>query len=81
MKSGSTLTIDSGPFVNEQSIKGCYFGSSDISRDIPILVEKYLSGELLLDQVISHRIGIDDLDEAFDRIRNGEGARSVLVFE
>lgn len=81
MKSGSTLTIDSGPFVNEQTITGCYFGSSDLQRDVPLLVDHYLAGRLLLDEIISDRIGLADLDVAFDRLRNGEGARNVLIFD
>jgi S-(hydroxymethyl)glutathione dehydrogenase/alcohol dehydrogenase len=80
-RQGTVLPIDAGPFVNEQTIRGCYFGSSDIREDIPELVRLYLAGELLLDELISHRIGLSDLDEAVGRLRRGEGARSVVVFE
>ena len=81
MKKGSTLTLDSGPFVNEVSIQGCYFGSSHLKRDVTSLVDRYFDGSLLLDEVISQRIGLDGLNDAFDQLRAGEGARSVLVFE
>lgn len=81
MKHGATLTIEAGPFVNEQSIKGCYFGSSNILKDVPLLVDKYLSKELLLDELISRRISLNELNDAFDDLRKGEGARSVLIFE
>ena len=80
LKSGSSLTIDADPFVNEQSIKGCYFGSSNLIKDVPNLVDSYLSGDLLLDELISRRIGLEELDDAFADLRAGEGARSVLVF-
>lgn len=80
MAHGASLTIDSGPFVNEQSIKGCYFGSSDLSRDLPRLVDLYLAGELRLDELIGQRIGLDDLDDAVDALRRGEGVRSVITF-
>jgi S-(hydroxymethyl)glutathione dehydrogenase/alcohol dehydrogenase len=80
-RQGTVLPIDAGPFVNEQAIRGCYFGSSDTREDIPELVRLYLSGELLLDELISHRIGLGDMDEAVERLRRGEGARSVVVFE
>lgn len=79
--SGAQLTIDAGPFINEQSIKGCYFGSSNLVKDVPLLVDHYLNGELLLDELISRRITLDELDEAFDQLRHGEGARSVLTFD
>lgn len=77
---GASLTVDAGPFVGERSIRGCYFGSSQLMRDVPALVDRYLAGELLLDEMISQRIGLDGLNEAFDRLRAGEGARNVLVF-
>ncbi len=79
MKHGASLTIDANPLVNEQRLRGCYFGSADLARDVPVLVERYLSGELLLDELISQRIGLNDLDTAFQRLRDGEGARNVLV--
>jgi Zn-dependent alcohol dehydrogenase len=78
---GASLTLDAGPFVNEQVIKGCYIGSSDLHRDVPRLVEHYLGGDLLLDELISHRIGLAGLDDAFARLRAGEGARSLVVFD
>jgi S-(hydroxymethyl)glutathione dehydrogenase/alcohol dehydrogenase len=81
LKNGAQLTIDAGPFVNEQSIKGCYFGSSVLQRDVPLLVQAYMSKKLLLDELITSRIGLEGLDESFQKLRSGEGARSVLVFE
>jgi Zn-dependent alcohol dehydrogenase len=81
MAHGASLTLDADPFVNEQRISGCYFGSAVVNRDVPALVGRYLAGELLLDEMISSRIGLDGLDMAFDRLRAGEGARHVLVFD
>ena len=79
MKHGATLRIDADPLVNEQRLRGCYFGSAHLARDVPALVERYLDGGLLLDELISERIGFDDLDAAFQRLRDGQGARNVLV--
>jgi S-(hydroxymethyl)glutathione dehydrogenase / alcohol dehydrogenase len=81
MNHGATLTLAADPLVNEQRIRGCYFGSAQLSRDVPALVERYLAGQLRLDEIISSRIGLDQLDAAFDRLRGGEGARAVLVFD
>jgi S-(hydroxymethyl)glutathione dehydrogenase/alcohol dehydrogenase len=80
LKNGAQLTIDAGPFVNEQSIKGCYFGSANLQRDVISLVKSYLSGQLFLDELISERIGLGGLNDAVKRLRAGEGARNVLVF-
>lgn len=81
LKNGAQLTLDAGPFVNEQSIKGCYFGSANLQKDVISLVKSYLSGQLYLDELISERIGLEGLNEAVKRLRAGEGARNVLVFE
>ena len=81
LKNGAQLTIDAGPFVNEQSIKGCYFGSANLQKDVISLVKSYLSGQLFLDELISERIGLEGLNEAVKRLRAGEGARNVLVFD
>jgi S-(hydroxymethyl)glutathione dehydrogenase/alcohol dehydrogenase len=81
LKNGAQLTIDAGPFVNEQSIKGCYFGSANLQKDVISLVKSYLTGELFLDELISERIGLGGLNEAVNRLRAGEGARNVLVFD
>jgi S-(hydroxymethyl)glutathione dehydrogenase/alcohol dehydrogenase len=78
---GARLTLDSGPFLNEQSVRGCYFGSADIARDVPVLIEHYLRGELVLDELISRRITLGQLDDAVADLRAGRGVRSVLVFD
>ena len=81
LKHGASLTIDAGPFVNEQRIRGCYYGSSNPMKDIPALVERYMAGELLLDEIISQRIPLEGLNEACERLRSGEGSRNVVIFD
>jgi S-(hydroxymethyl)glutathione dehydrogenase / alcohol dehydrogenase len=81
LRHGERITLDADPFVNEQGLRGCYFGSAELMRDVPALVDLHLSGQLRLDEIISDRIGLDGLDAAFDRLRAGRGARSVVVFD
>jgi S-(hydroxymethyl)glutathione dehydrogenase / alcohol dehydrogenase len=77
----ATVTLNGGRFINEQVIRGCYFGSSHLQRDVPALVSHYLAGNLLLDELITRRIGLADLNDAFGALRAGKGARSVLVLD
>jgi len=81
MPHGATVTLSAGRFVNEQVIRGCYFGSAHLQRDVPALAGDYLAGNLLLDELITRRIGLEELNGAFDALRAGEGARSVLVLD
>jgi Zn-dependent alcohol dehydrogenase len=81
MPHGATVTLSAGRFINEQVIRGCYFGSAHLQRDVPALVDHYLAGNLLLDELITRRIGLEELNDAFGALRAGKGARSVLVLD
>jgi Zn-dependent alcohol dehydrogenase len=81
LRSGTKLTLDAGPLIEEKRIGGCYLGGSSPARDIPAMVTLYLNGELRLDELVSRRIGLTDLNEAFDRLRAGTDARQVVVFD
>jgi len=81
MPHDATVTLSAGRFVNEQVIRGCYFGSAHLQRDVPALAAHYLAGDLLLDELITRRIGLHELNDAFDALRAGRGARSVLVLD
>jgi S-(hydroxymethyl)glutathione dehydrogenase/alcohol dehydrogenase len=48
---------------------------------MPNLVDFYMQGRLKLDEMISQRIRLDQINEAFDELRRGELARSVIVFD
>ena len=56
------------------------YGASDPDRDIPMLAQQILHGTLSLDPLITHRIELHQADEAFARMRAGEGARTVIMF-
>ena len=77
---GSLLTIDPWYFIYEKTLKGCYLGSARVTVDVPMLVDLYATGELRLDEIVSHRIPLAELPAAFDRLRAGASARQVVVF-
>lgn len=55
------------------------YGSGDPDRDIPLLVEQMRAGRLDLEPLVSHRIGMDGVQDAFARMRSGVGARSLVT--
>ena len=61
-------------------VQGSNMGSNRFRLDIPRYVDLYLSGRLKLDELISARIGLDDVNEGYERLKRGEVARSVIVF-
>jgi S-(hydroxymethyl)glutathione dehydrogenase/alcohol dehydrogenase len=56
-------------------------GSNHFRRDMPRYVEFYLDGKLKLDDMISRRIKLEQINEAFDEMKQGELARSVITFD
>ncbi len=71
------------PIVNlvaeERSVKGSYIGTCVPSRDIPRFVALYRQGRLPVDRLMSGRLGLDDLNEGFDRLASGEAVRQVVT--
>lgn len=61
------------------AIKPAWYGDALPSRDFPVLVDLHLSGRMPLDGFLSERIGLDDVEGAFDRMVKGEVLRSVVV--
>ncbi|SFQ74246.1 Zn-dependent alcohol dehydrogenase [Amycolatopsis rubida] len=61
-----------------RTLTSTVYGASDPDRDIPVLADEVRSGALDLETLVTHRISLDEVGEAFDRMRRGEGARSLV---
>jgi len=61
-----------------KTIKGCWYGSSNVREDVPKLLDLWRKGELKLEELISKEIGVDDINEAFADMQAGTVARSVI---
>jgi alcohol dehydrogenase len=66
--------------AEERTLRGSYLGSSVPSRDIPKFIELYRDGRLPIDRLLTHRLGLEELNEGFDRLARGEGVRQAVVF-
>jgi len=69
-----------GVVLMAKTIKGCWYGSSNVQQDVPRLLEYYKNGQLKLDELISRRISVDDVNDAFKAMEAGEVARSVINY-
>ncbi len=61
------------------SLKSSWYGDCLPSRDFPMLVDLYRQGRLDLDAFVTERIGIDDVEAAFDKMHHGDVLRSVVM--
>ena len=70
------------PLVDgSRRILGSNYGFADPAADFPRYAALHLAGRLPADRLIDRRIGLDDLEGAFDRLRAGDGLRQVVVFD
>lgn len=69
-----------GMVLMSKTIKGCWYGSSNVQRDVPRLFELYRDGQLKLDELISRTITMDEVNDAFDAMTTGEVARQVIDY-
>jgi S-(hydroxymethyl)glutathione dehydrogenase / alcohol dehydrogenase len=80
-ETGATVPMDVRPLVTgERVIRGSSYGSARTREDLPRLVNLYLAGKLKVDQLITHRYGLDEANEAFRALAAGELARGLIVF-
>jgi S-(hydroxymethyl)mycothiol dehydrogenase len=63
------------------ALKSSWYGDCLPSRDFPMLVDLYLQGRLDLDAFVSEEIGLDDVEEAFGKMHDGDVLRSVVVLD
>jgi S-(hydroxymethyl)glutathione dehydrogenase/alcohol dehydrogenase len=78
---GQKIELPGAAFLNEKKIQGSNMGSNAFRVDMPRYVDLYLQGRLNLDDLISKRIRLDQVNEAFADLEKGSVARSVIVFD
>jgi S-(hydroxymethyl)glutathione dehydrogenase/alcohol dehydrogenase len=78
---GQMMEIEAAELLYDRKLQGSNMGSNSFRVDMPRFVEFYLDGKLKLDEMISRRIRLDQINEAFDEMKSGEVARSVITFE
>jgi Zn-dependent alcohol dehydrogenase len=72
----------SGAFIarQEKTVKGSYYGSVNARRDFPLFLDMYLAGKLNLDDLVTRRFRLDEINEACRAMLDGEVARGLIVF-
>jgi S-(hydroxymethyl)glutathione dehydrogenase/alcohol dehydrogenase len=78
---GAKVEVSGLSLIGERKLQGSRMGSNRFRVDMPRLVDLYLQGRLDLDNLISARIGLDQVNEGFAAMRSGEVARSVIIFD
>ena len=79
---GAGQEISTRPFqlVTGRTWKGSAFGGVKGRTELPGYVDRYMSGEIELDSMVTHTMGLEDINRAFDLMHSGESIRSVIIF-
>ncbi|WP_246813559.1 S-(hydroxymethyl)glutathione dehydrogenase/class III alcohol dehydrogenase [Ferrimonas balearica] len=80
---GAGQEISTRPFqlVTGRVWRGSAFGGVKGRSELPQYVERYLAGEFKLDDFITHTMGLDKINDAFDLMHQGKSIRSVIHFD
>jgi S-(hydroxymethyl)glutathione dehydrogenase / alcohol dehydrogenase len=78
---GTMVELHGAEFLMERKIQGSNMGSNRFRVDMPRFVELYLQGRLHLDDLISRRIKLEDVNDGMEALKTGEVARSVIMFD
>ena len=78
---GTRVSVDPGMLLQQRVLTGSSFGAGHQRTDVPMLIDLYMSGKYKLDELISRRLPLTELNHAFDLMVRGEVKRSVIVYE
>lgn len=68
-----------GVYWNKAGLNVCHCGDALPSHDFPLMAQLYLDGQLNLDAMVTRRIGLEDVEDAFHEMETGNVIRSVIM--
>ncbi len=77
---GTRISVDPTLFLQQRVLTGSSFGAGHQRTDVPMLIDLYMSGQYRLNELITRRVPLTDLNHAFDLMLKGEVKRSVVVY-
>ena len=79
---GAGQEISTRPFqlVTGRVWRGTAFGGVRGRSELPGYVDNYMAGKINIDDMVTHTMGLEDINKAFDLMHSGESIRSVVIF-
>jgi Zn-dependent alcohol dehydrogenase len=74
-------SVKPGDHTQQRTLTGSSFGAGHQRTDVPMLIDLFMDGRYRLRELISRRLPLSEINEAFDLLRQGEVKRSVIVYE
>ncbi|OGH56859.1 MAG: hypothetical protein A3G34_11690 [Candidatus Lindowbacteria bacterium RIFCSPLOWO2_12_FULL_62_27] len=77
---GMPISIDPFMLICGKQIVGSWGGATDPAQDFPRYVDLYMTGKLKLDELITHRFRLDDVNAALEAVEQGKAGRAIIEF-
>jgi S-(hydroxymethyl)glutathione dehydrogenase/alcohol dehydrogenase len=78
---GAEVALPALELLSEKGLRGCYYGSANATVEIGQLARLAVDGRFALGDVVSHVCDLDGIEDAFGRLRRGEGLRTLVVLD
>ena len=62
-----------------RGISGSVFGGAKGKTDLPKVVDWYMNGDIMVDELVTHTMKLEDINEGYDLMRRGESIRTAIV--
>jgi S-(hydroxymethyl)glutathione dehydrogenase/alcohol dehydrogenase len=79
---GKELSLPANRVVREERrLMGSFYGSARPHVDMPMILNLYMAGKLLLDELVTHRFSLEEINDAVHALESGEAIRPVIIYE
>jgi S-(hydroxymethyl)glutathione dehydrogenase / alcohol dehydrogenase len=75
----SRTSLNPMMFLTGRRIKGSIFGGAKGRTDLPKVVDWYMNGAINIDDLVTHRLSLEQINEGFDLLKAGKSIRSVMI--
>jgi Zn-dependent alcohol dehydrogenase len=78
---GSELSLPANRVVREERrLVGSFYGSARPHVDMPMILDLYMAGKLKLDELVTHRFSLEQINEAVHTLESGQAIRPVILY-
>lgn len=78
---GEVLEIIPRFLITGRRVTGSSFGGVKGRTQVPLLVDRWLAGEIDVDALLSHRLRLDEVNRGFELMEQHDGIRSIITFD
>ena len=78
---GTRISLDPTLFLQQRVLTGSSFGAGHQRTDVPMLIDLFMDGKYKLEELITRRVPLTDVNLAYDAMLKGEVKRSVVVYD